>query len=128
MGPRVEELPLHVTVRDDRTLSAPFTSTASLPGLERWDKPAYIQHTNVIRCTCTHVHVHVCILYVYSEVYYTHTTTCLSSTCLVPCVIFHPSEATSGGTATACHSERRPVNLCPLHIDSFCARVGALEV
>ena len=118
------ELPLHVTLRDDRPLSAPFTLTASMPGLEHWDKPAYIQHTNVM------VHAHMCmymyVLYVYSEVYYTRTTTCLSSTYLVPCVIFHPSEATSGGTATARHSERRPVNLCPLQIDSFCARVGAL--
>ena len=34
------ELSLHVTVRDDRSISAPFTLTASVPGLERWDKPA----------------------------------------------------------------------------------------
>ena len=103
------ELSLHVTVRDDRPLSAPFTLTASVPRLERWDKPVYIQHTSVMHCTCTHVHVHVCtyICTMYnSEVYYTHTTKCLSSTCLVPCVIFHPSGATSGGTATACHCER----------------------
>ena len=51
------ELPLHVTLRDDRPLSAPFTLTASMPGLERWDKPAvftfvYALYTN--KCTCIH--------------------------------------------------------------------------
>ena len=53
------ELPLHVTVRDDRSISAPSTLTASVPGLERWDRPAYIQHTNVTHYTrtCTHVDV-----------------------------------------------------------------------
>ena len=53
------ELPLHVTLRDDRPLSAPFTLTASMPGLERWDKPAVftfvyicIVHEQMYMYTC----------------------------------------------------------------------------
>ena len=68
------ELSLHVTVRDDRSISAPFTLTASVPGLERWDKPAYIQHTNVTHYTYTYVHVHVYVCTICSIVkYITHT-------------------------------------------------------
>ena len=57
------ELSLHVTVRDGRPLSAPFTLTASVPGLERWDKPAYIQHT-MLRIIHTHMCMYMYVLYV----------------------------------------------------------------
>ena len=60
------ELPLHVTVRDDRPLSAPFTSTASVPGLERWDRPVYIIYTNM--------YIHIIYMY-YSIAYYNERAT-----------------------------------------------------
>ena len=59
------ELSLHVTVRDDRSISAPFTLTASVPGLERWDKPAVFTFVHAYAfndCTRTNVHVYACSL------------------------------------------------------------------
>ena len=67
------ELPLHVTVRDDRPLSAPFTLTVSVPGM----------YIHMYAVTCTHNTQHgVVVLHIIFWVHHTHVHICIAtSTC-----------------------------------------------